>query len=365
MSLLRKIRKYIHSNSLLNDIIQNTTRINETDRKPIESLREISLNGYRTALTYGEAKKDDLLRNSLEKELKLLYVEVLTDFNKRILDMEDTKLNVKLPNSICINYHSFYNRGQNVIKFKNQAMLQQLENTEINNLSFGDFKAEAECMYLELEKKIHDSVIYGVFITQYKEGIELTAIYQPDTFQECRTYTLPLRENVKIEDELTGLLEQFERETLQNGLGAFAEEENTRDKILLDYIIKISVNALFFLDFAKNSDRNDLLKKEDFRMKNPLENNSNANDKYLKKYSKKYADANYYYILGNESQANKDIQERIKRGKIDKSFFVKGHTRKQPIGKKGENKFKYIWIEPFLKGIGKKEAPEKMKITVV
>ena len=39
-----------------------------------------------------------------------------------------------------------------------------------------------------------------------------------------------------------------------------------------------------------------------------------------------------------------------KRGPIDKRFIVRGHWRKQPVGKRGGGEYKTIFIEPHVKG---------------
>lgn len=297
-----------------------------------------------------------LLNKDIQEELK-----VLTDYKlKESFFMDFFKKTSEI--FLCLFY--FYKESQKIIAYKNEAIKYQIQNTDVSKIEFKNFNIPLDFFYLSIEDNIGKYYIDGVFVENLVDALELTILFMGED-SLCKYIKVDLFKKGFVTDSIEKSLKilNSQNETIfDNGDLEKKLEEEYKDKIIVNHVVKIVVNTMIFFDTFHRT--NNLLyfveeKDETISIKNL------KTEKGIKKKSKKYSESNYYFYLGSNSNKNKDINDSIKKGKkIEKQFLVTGHYRKQPVGERDSSKFKVIWIEPYLKGRNYK-MDNKIHTTVI
>lgn len=347
MKLLRELKKALFEQSQFANFLLSIKCLDKK-RSYEELKKEIPIFPYRSNSPYNK------VYNSFMKRPLILQ-----EFYKKI--QKDTTSNIDLAMDWLSMITAFYYTGQKIIKVKNESLIFQLENTDITKLRYEDIKIPFDFFYVDITRNIENIItIDGAFVNKEDGYLSLEVLFESKIYNRMvMTIILDNEKDIEssIKDSIKHYLEEVKlQEKDENATFDYYENIIT---ILFNYTTKIVLNLIVFYNMIVNNKGNKsyFLEEKNTTIKNNITVNK-KNISYI-------ADANYYYILSNNSYNNQKIEEELKaKKKIEKQFLVSGHMRKQPYGKKGEIYYKNIWIEPYLKGLDY-NIDNKMKINVL
>lgn len=263
----------------------------------------------------------------------------------------------------------FIKEGQKIISLNNSSLIEQFRNTKIDNINFQDINFFLDFFYISVETTIDDVYIDGIFIENQKDSLELKIIYLKKeysgnkVFETIGSLQCVIKKEGKVEDSFKNTMEEFkkinEAQASLNYISTDIEKENMKDKAIIEFSFKICINTILFFNQIKDKSNSNY---EVSEIDGTLSQDKIKDDK---NYSKYISNTNYNYYLKNNSKQSKDLTNYEKSRKITQQFIVSGHYRKQPYGNKAEEqKYKIIWIEPYLKGL-EFESPNTLKNTIL
>lgn len=386
MRILKKIKRAIYESEELLHALKNGIVL-DVKNKPSKNMDLIQTD--KKIYFPFKKSKENYSRQLFEVAFEISFNDELKRFSDEQKMVIYPEL-IKSGNEMMQFFHDFMHNDQRVVKFANTALKEQLENTDIKDLMFDDLPLFYDSFYISIEKnfEIEEDKIYvdGIMVTNFKDSLKICAPVleyhneYKDKYGDVTAlnfYTVSIIKGDNIESSIKEAINKC-FQTNEDGFNMLKESSflddidkkkdqlNNNDSMIMNYISKMAINTIFFHNAAK-SKKNSLftVESKDERLKDsfPLHKTNKA----VKKFSKKISDANYYYILKNSSQQNISIEESQKRGPIKKQFYVSGHYRKQPIGKRDqeERQNKIIWIQSYIKGTGFTKSPDKIKIDVI
>ncbi|KAB7891441.1 hypothetical protein [Poseidonibacter ostreae] len=417
MRMLRNLKNTIFENPNIIDILNEACMLNHniTDenitKEDIERLKKIPINEiasedfsrfYISLENSNSFKKiskqvqnfyfcnDKNTNKFFDENFDKAKASEITVFQRKIKDTFSNVLG---------KYILFHNNGQRVIKFQNEALIEQLGQTDITKISFRDLSGfDLKSFYISIEKKVklfgneNDLFIDGVFVTIFKDTISFNTVMKSKIVFNSVTsknslyafdndeFILQKDEDFKmaIDEKMNSITKAFNEEK-QKGVSASISVNNAKKTTAsIKYGVEFAINTMMFYSIAKRSKEEGqetlmTFEAEDSRVKNLDKFIKGVPKKSQLKRAKTVADANYYYILKNNTESNKTIQDDINNNKedsrvINKAFWVRGHYRNQPIGKRDSKtkETKKILIEAYLKGKDFAiQDDNKMKIEVL
>lgn len=371
MKLLKHLKQTIIENNQIFNVIQNCKIVdkdgNESDFR--------HLNNAEKNLFLTHEDKDMNLVNRIHQNsfYASLYnnTAAISYFKKLNYEERLAKIHERITQSnyYLSSFYFFIKEGQKVISLEKSTILEQFSNTKIDNINFQDIKFFLDFFYISIEKTINNIYVDGIFVENQKDSLELNVLYLKKIDAVSINATIEtLQCIIKKEGSVESSLNDTIKDILELNV-IFAqsnpnynidlEKENNNDKAIIEFAFKICINTiLFFNQVRDNSNSNYEISVVDGTLnQNKIKNN--------KDYPKYISNTNYNYYLKNNSKQNKDMSLNGNSRKITQQFIVSGHYRKQPYGTKAEEqKYRIIWIEPYLKGI-EYESANTIKNTIL
>lgn len=384
MRILKQIKRRIYESDELSYASENGEVLDKNENPAVNT--EINQLDKKIYFPYKKSKRD-YMESLFSVAFKMVFNKDHNDFDD-LRKMNIAESIIETGSQMMQFFHDFIQNDQRVVRFSNDALREQLENTELKDLKFTDLPMFFNVFYISVEKTVEGPedgyYIDGIMVTNFKDSIKVCApIIESNKeygISSLNFYTVSITKGDKIETSIKEAIskcinlneegfEKFPEMRNDESMMNKKESNDTMDKIIMNYISKMAINTIFFYNAAKtNKDSLFEISANDERFKETFP--VHKTNKAAKKFSKKVSDANFYYILKNNSEKNRNIEGMSKRGPIGKQFYVTGHYRHQPFGPKNtegdeERKTRLVWIETYLKGTGLKESDKKMKVDVL
>jgi hypothetical protein len=349
MKYLKKIKKSIFENELTRDLLMNGETISYDNGKAIVTFPKSS---KRRAINIEELDFSTLFEFAKKSLFGLNYIKFISNLSK-----EDAKKEIKGIDRILSLSFNFIIGGQKVIKVGSHSLLNQLENTKIQeSINASDVTIPHDVFYVSLEQSFNKDTLYidGAFIEKFEDGgfminplfrFKDRFDYVPFIFNEDESIYAVIKKTCSdfCKSLIDADIENIFKQAISNILRI----------IIYHNIVSNKDNILYEME---------IINKENYQI---MEDVKHLTKNKIKKHLKQIADSNYYYVLKNNSTKCLNIEKELNSGKkIEKQFMVSGHYRKQPFGIRENIKYKIIWIEPYIKGIYF-EKENKMKIIVI
>lgn len=260
-------------------------------------------------------------------------------------------------------YASHYtNSGKIKIEIDN-FLVEQLGNTKLDNLYINDLIFPFNSFYLNLydfsynfSNKDFDIglniKIHGVYVVKTEKNLEFTFLTDNKRMNFLKV-DFPC-----IEGELNSLISTYSvikcntQEELEKYRGHPDEDEMLDKYASINYNLSelshLVFSIILYLGSYWDYKKDRIIENFDYdKLKKDRNKKHNAN-KFAIKLSN--AENIIYLKMTDQETAENRLYKECYKLKI--LFLVRGHWRKQPIGKKEDNKNKTIWIKPFWKGEG-------------
>lgn len=255
-------------------------------------------------------------------------------------------------------YSSHFEKNGKITIECSLELLNALQNTKLDNIKINDILFPFNSFFLKLDNVLlsGDGItlkVLGAYIVNANNKLEITVITDNIKLGFLRLQ-YPISMNVLINDLVNEYsnfklydFDEFENLNI-NSLDLKQMQNSNSNSIDLKNIAHLLFSSLLYLNsyWEKKDDR--IITKYDYD--NVLQNSNKGSNK--KKLAIKLANAENIIYLKMTDAENKQTKYHQEHCKIKNLFLVRGHWRKQPVGKKEENKYKTIWIKPFWKGEG-------------
>lgn len=260
-------------------------------------------------------------------------------------------------------YASHYtNSGKIRIEIDN-FLIKQLNNTRLDNLFMSDLTFSFNSFYLNLDnfnydfstQNFHEILkikIEGIYVISTEHSIEFTFITNNPHLNFLR---LDFPSNG---DELNHMISKYSiikcntQEELEKFRGHPNEDEMLSKYASIHYDLSelshLVFSIILYLSSYWNHKKDRIIEKFDYN-KLKKEQNKRTNTKKLAVKLANTENIIYLKMTDEETIQSRQSKEYYT---LKNLFLVRGHWRKQPIGKKEDNKHKIIWIKPFWKGEG-------------
>lgn len=250
----------------------------------------------------------------------------------------------------------FVQEGCMIIKLKSDDLIFALENTSIGNICPSEITVPSNFFYVSTQKKyaFEEGEIYfdGACVHKTSTGINVMLLYSINDIFLQKAVTFKYDENLEDAADSLSLISPDKY------------QEKMKSIFLNMFRLVFKIIILYNVAISKNS-KTVTMRESNNLIKNISINSMFTSTKKAKESSKILSDANYYYLLDNNSEQSRTYVNN-KGYTIDKKFIVSGHYRKQPYGSKSDIEYKIIWIEPYIKGINSSIIDDpKIKINVI
>lgn len=239
--------------------------------------------------------------------------------------------------------------GKKVIRFQNETVLRQLAETNTFSLLASDLPLPMfESCFIDLGK---NGQMLGIFVF-FKGDATIDVMVMQDTGHGGVGFS-----NMVLDLNGKNTLEETAQQTINNGKLWAAEQ-----RILLESnweeMIRSQINMVFSVLLYLNSAISD----PERIIETPLpKRNNNKSGINSKKEAIRQANAYHTFLIKTSAHEQKEYAEGVDALKHGMPLtLVRGHYRRQPIGERGREQYKIIWIKPFWKG--SEEMQGKMHI---
>lgn len=263
-------------------------------------------------------------------------------------------------------YASHYtNSGKIKIEIE-EDLSKKLLQTKLEGVYFSDIIFPFNSFYLSVDfmSVLCDDMIDksqakidGVYIIKSEDKLEITIITS-DKYSRFICLNYPISQDQTIDNLISthSTIKTYSYEEMEKVVGHINEDDEIKkiDGVDCDCsaVTHLVFSILLYLTSFWNDENKRIVQTYDYdnllKRKNKKINS--------KKFAIKKANAeNIIYLNHKKSNQKKSLYQN-KINNSNKFFIVRGHWRKQPIGKKNRPETKIIWIEPYWKGEGDIQA---------
>ncbi|MEA2019655.1 MAG: hypothetical protein U9N59_14535 [Campylobacterota bacterium] len=260
-------------------------------------------------------------------------------------------------------YASHYTKNGKIKIEIDSFLIEQLNNTKLDNIYINDLLFPFNSFYLNLNNfnyvfsnenlNIDINIkIEGVYVIKNDDDLEFTFLTNHKSLNFIRlNFPCDLS---KLNDliSLYSVVKCNSNEELERYRGHPDEDEMLAKCASISYDLSelshLVFSIILYLSSYWNHKKDRIIEKFEYsKLKKEHNKKNNA-----KKLAIKLANSENIIYLKMTDQETIESKQSKEYFTLKNLFLVRGHWRKQPIGKKENNLYKTIWIKPFWKGDG-------------